>query len=62
MNHDNLIGATVRATNRTFGLRPAQPYGEEETVAEIVDAYHLVIKTVEGNVYSNGDFLVMRHA
>lgn len=57
-----IIGATVRAANRTYGLRPPQDHGPEETVAEVVNDYNLTIRTVEGNVYSNGNFLLMRYA
>jgi hypothetical protein len=57
-----IIGATVRATNRTHGLRPAQPLGPEETVAEVVNSYNLTIRTVEGNVYLNGGFTIIRFA
>ncbi len=57
---NKLIGATVRATNRTYGLLPSQPYGPEETVAKIVNEYDMTIKTVEGNVYPNGGYLVVR--
>jgi hypothetical protein len=57
-----LIGATVRAANRTYGLLPPQDYGPEETVAEVLDAHSLLIRTAEGNVYSNGNFLLMRYA
>ena len=56
------IGATIRANNRTFGLRPAQEAGPEETVVAIVDDYHLIVETDAGNVYTNGDFTVMRFA
>lgn len=57
-----IIGATVRAMNRTYGLLPPQDYGPQETVAEVVNDYNLTIRTVEGNVYSNGNFLLMRYA
>ena len=57
---NRLIGATVRATNRTYGLAPARPAGEPETVARILDPYALLIETAEGNVYANGDFTIVR--
>ena len=56
----NLIGATIRANNRTFGLAPPRPWGDPEIVTEIVDAYCLTIATDAGNCYSNGDFTVVR--
>lgn len=56
-----LIGATIRPTNRTYGLVPAQPWGSEETVAR-VDAYDSTIYTTEGNAYLNGGYTVMRYA
>lgn len=62
MDPQRLVGATVRATNRTFGLAPARPTGPEETVAEVIDTYDLTIRTVEGNVYLNGGFTVIRFA
>lgn len=55
-----LIGATVRATNRTYGLLPAQPYGDEETVVS-VNEYDATVRTAEGNTYMLGGYLVMRH-
>jgi hypothetical protein len=56
-----LIGATIRATNRTYGLAPARPYGDEETVTD-VDPYDASVKTAEGNSYMLGGYLVMRLA
>ena len=61
-NPDRFIGATIRATHRTFGLRPAQPAGPEETVVKIVDDYHLTVETDAGNRYTNGDFTCIRFA
>jgi len=55
-----IIGATIRATNRTHGLRPAQPWGPEETVTEVINTYNLTVATAEGNVYLNGDFTIIR--
>jgi hypothetical protein len=55
----SLIGATVRATNRTYGLAPARDYGPDETVIK-VDAYDSTVYTTEGNRYPNGGYLVMR--
>jgi hypothetical protein len=57
-----IIGATVRATNRTFGLAPARPAGADETVTEVVNEYDLTIATDKGNVYANGDFTIVRYA
>lgn len=57
-----IIGATIRATNRTYGLAPARPWGEPETVAEVVCEYDMTIRTAEGNVYANGDYRIMRYA
>lgn len=56
-----LIGATVRATNRTYGLAPARPLGDEEIVTK-VDSYDSTIYTDKGNCYLLGGYLVMRHA
>lgn len=57
-----IIGATVRATNRTYGLAPAREAGEPETVVEVVSAYDMTIRTAEGNVYANGDYTIVRYA
>jgi hypothetical protein len=57
-----IIGATIRATNRTFGLAPARPAGEPETVTEVIDAYSLIVGTDAGNVYANGDFTIVCYA
>jgi hypothetical protein len=48
----------VRAINRTYGLRPAQPLGEPET-AITFSRWNGHITTAEGNYYSNGGYLVM---
>ena len=61
MSAHKLIGATVRATNRTYGLAPARPWGEPETVAEVLNEHSLTIRTVEGNVYLLGGYLIMRY-
>jgi len=55
-----IIGATVYALNRTHGLAPARDRGEPETVSEVIDSYHGLIRTAEGNLYSNGDFGIAR--
>ena len=57
-----IIGATIRATNRTFGLVPSRTHGEPEIVVELVNAYDLTVKTDAGNVYANGDFVIVRYA
>lgn len=57
----NLIGATVRAANRTYGLIPARPWGPEETIAR-VDTYDSTIYTTAGNTYLNGSYTIMRYA
>lgn len=57
---NKIIGAIIRATNRTYGLAPSRPLGEEETVMEIVSEYDMTIRTFEGNVYLNGDYMIMR--
>lgn len=57
-NH-RFVGAAIRANNRTYGLRPAQEMGPEETVTE-VDNYDSSIKTAEGNFYFNGGYTIMR--
>jgi hypothetical protein len=62
MSHHKIIGATIRATNRTHGLAPSRPWGKEETVEEIVCEYDMTIRTVEGNTYLNGDYTIMRYA
>lgn len=57
-----LVGTTIRATNRTFGLAPARSAGAEETVETVVDPYTNMVKTVEGNVYDgNGEYMIMRY-
>lgn len=56
-----LIGATIRATNRTYGLAPARDYGPDETVVK-VNAYDATVYTAEGNCYLLGGYVVMRHA
>ena len=61
MGH-KIIGATIRATNRTYGLAPARAWGHEETVAEVVCEYDMTIRTVEGNTYMNGGYTIMRYA
>ena len=61
MGQHRIIGATVRATNRTYGLAPAREMGPEETVAEVLYSYDMTIRTVEGNTYLNGDYLVIRY-
>jgi hypothetical protein len=58
-NTPSLIGATIRAANRTYGLAPARDYGPDETVVR-VDAYDSTVYTAEGNCYLNGGYLVMR--
>jgi len=55
-----IVGATVYALNRTHGLIPPREVGPHETVARVVDSYYGLIETVEGNVYSNGDFGIDR--
>lgn len=62
MSHHKIIGATIRATNRSHGLAPARPWGEAETVAEVVCEYDMTIRTVEGNTYLNGGYTIMRYA
>ena len=61
MSAHKLIGATVRAANRTHGLAPARPWGEPETVAEVLNEHSLTIRTVEGNVYLLGGYLIVRY-
>ncbi|MGF3055653.1 hypothetical protein [Microbacterium sp. YY-01] len=57
-----IIGATVYALNRTFGLAPARDAGSPEIVVEVIDGYSGLIKTNAGKVYSNGDFGILRFA
>lgn len=57
-NKTSLLGAMVRATNRTHGLAPACDYGPEEMVVK-VDAYDATVYTAEGNCYLNGGYVVM---
>ena len=59
---NRMLGATISADNRTYGLAPARPAGQPETVAEIADPYCLTVITTAGNRYSNGDFTVLRFA
>ena len=61
-NPNRMLGATIRADNRTYGLAPARPAGQPETVADIADPYCLTVITTAGNRYSNGDFTVLRFA
>lgn len=55
-----MIGATIRATNRTHGLAPARDAGDPEVVVEVVNAYDLTVRTDAGNVYANGDYSIVR--
>lgn len=57
-----IIGATVYALNRTHGLAPAREAGAPEVVAEVIDGYTGLIRTDAGNVYSNGNFGILRFA
>lgn len=57
-----LVGATVQATNRTFGLAPAREPGSPEIVVEVLDPYDLTVRTDAGNVYLNGDYRVLTAA
>lgn len=57
-----IVGATVYSLNRTHGLAPAREAGASEIVTEVVDGYSGVIRTDAGNVYSNGDFGILRFA
>ena len=61
-NPNRMLGATISADNATYGLAPARPAGQPETVAEIADPYLLTVITTAGNRYSNGDFTVLRFA
>jgi hypothetical protein len=60
--HLRILGATIYALNKTHGLAPAREAGEPETVVEIVDSHTGLIKTAEGNLYSNGEFGILRYA
>lgn len=55
-----IIGATVYALNKTYGLAPARETGPAETVTEVIDSRTGLILTAEGNVYSNGDFGIQK--
>lgn len=57
-----IIGATIYALNRTFGLAPARPAGDDETVTEVIDSHSGLVRTDAGNVYANGDFGIKRFA
>lgn len=57
-----IMGATVYALDRTHGLAPARPIGEDETVTAILDSYSGLIETDKGNVYGNGSFGIRRFA
>ena len=61
-NPNRMLGATISADNRTYGLAPARPAGQPETVAEIADPYCLTVITTAGNCYRNGNFTVLRFA
>jgi hypothetical protein len=56
-----LIGAIIRATNRTHGLTPALAWGKEETVAA-VDPYDNTVRTTDGNTYLAAGYQIMRYA
>lgn len=62
MAQHKIIGATIRATNRTHGLAPARDWGKPETVTEVVNEYDMTIATAEGNIYLNGDYTIIRYA
>lgn len=55
-----LIGATIREAPRTYGLVPPKPYGPDEIVAW-ADDYDGAVRTEDGNYYSLGGYLVIRH-
>lgn len=57
-----IIGASIRAANRTYGITPSQPPGPVETVLEVVNPYTGLIRTVEGNLYRNGNFSILKFA
>ena len=42
-NPNRMLGATISADNRTYGLAPARPAGQPETVADIADPYCLTV-------------------
>lgn len=52
-----LLGATVCATNRTYGLAPSREPGPAETVVK-VDPYDNTVETAEGNTYLSGDYTI----
>ena len=61
-NPNRMLGATISADNRTYGLRPAQAPGPHETVTEVTNAYDLSVRTAEGNYHLGGTYTVIRYA
>ena len=61
-NPNRMLGATISADNRTYGLAPARPAGQPETVADIADPYCLTVITTAGNCYRNGNVTGLRFA
>lgn len=59
-NH-RFVGATVRATNDTYGLTPSREMGDEEIVKSIIP-YDGTILTDKGNCYLAGGYRIMRFA
>ena len=48
-NPNRMLGATISADNRTYGLAPARPAGQPETVAEIAVAEAAALQTFPAN-------------
>jgi hypothetical protein len=57
-----IIGATIYKINPGYCGRPGGPNGPDEIVTEVVYAYSGVVKTADGNVYSNGEFRIRHYA
>lgn len=55
-----IIGATIYALNRTYSLAPTRAHGEPETVIKVLNAHTGLVKTNIGNVYTNGEFGILR--
>ena len=58
-NPNRMLGATIRADNRTYGLAPARPAGQPETVADIADPYCLTAITTAARLVAVGDVVFL---
>lgn len=56
-----ILGATIYDLGITY-FGPSRGHGPDEIVVEVVRAYTGLVKTDQGNLYSNGDFGIRRFA